>query len=575
MFGKTKTFLRDLWTLTVPYWRSEERWKSGVLLAVIVAMNLGQVYLNVLFNSWYNLFYNSLQDRNFDTFVHLLMRFGVLAAIFLVNAVYRLYLRQMLQIRWRRWLTQRYVGEWLGGQAYYRLQLVGRGTDNPDQRISEDINGFVGQTLVLSLGLLDSVVTLASFASILWGLSGSLAVGGIAVPGYMLWVAVVYAGVGTWLVHLIGRPLIRLNFQQQQFEANFRYSLVRLRENAEGVALYGGEAQEARGLAARFANVVENWWGIMRQQKRLTWFSAGYSQIAIIFPLVVAAPRYFSGAIQLGGLMQIASAFGQVQGALSWFVDAYGSLAEWKATVDRLIGFERALIEQTRPAADQARRRAVPAGRPVALESVDLLLPDGTTLVAGLTLSLPPGSRTVVVGPSGCGKSTLFRTISGLWPYCRGTIDLPSGARLLFLPQKPYLPIAPLRQVVAYPDPPERHDDEAIRQVLIDCGLGHLADRLDQESHWAQQLSPGEQQRLAMARAILLKPDWLFLDEATSALDEASEAVLYRLLVTRLPSAALVSIAHRPEIGTFHDRLVDFSRLGGLATNRLPEAGRA
>ncbi len=569
MLRKTAAFLRDLRVLAMPYWRSEERWASGGLLAVIVALNLGLVYLNVQFNEWNNLFYNALQNKDFDAFVHQFIRFGVLAAIFLVVAVYRIYLRQMLQIRWRRWLTSRYIGEWLHGRAYYRMQLAEGRTDNPDQRIADDIGSFIGQTLVLTLGIMESVVTLVSFAAILWNLSGSLSVGGVVIPGYMLWVAVVYAVLGTWLTHRIGRPLIGLNFQQQRFEADFRFSLVRLRENAEGVALYGGEAEEARGLIARFAHVVDNWWDIMRQQKRLTWFSSGYGQVAVVFPYIVAAPRYFSGAIQLGGLMQTASAFGQVQGALSWFVDAYSSLAEWKATVDRLVGFERSLQEVPGQAAAEVTRRHAPPGSGITVDDLDLLLPDGTPLLRGLTLALPPGSRTLVGGPSGCGKSTLFRAISGLWPYGRGALSLPVGERMLFLPQKPYLPIATLRKAAVYPDAPERHDDEAIRQALADCGLPHLRDRLDEERHWAQQLSPGEQQRLAFARALLLQPRWLFLDEATSALDEPSETVLYRLAIDRLPDTALVSIAHRPTLAAFHDQRLELCRTGD-ATLPLP-----
>lgn len=562
MLFRTRTFLRELWRLAGPYWRSEDRWAGRGLLAVVVALNLAMVYLNVLFNEWNNLFYNALQDKNLAEFTHQFIRFGELAAAFLVVAVYRVYLRQMLQIRWRRWLTQRYIDEWMTGRAYYRLQLVDGPTDNPDQRIADDIGSFVGQTLVLSLGLLESVVTLASFATILWTLSGPLTVYGLVIPGYMLWVAIVYAAVGTWLTHRIGRPLIRLNYQQQQFEADFRFSLVRLRENAEGVALYGGEAEEERGLSGRFAKVVDNWWGIMRQQKRLTWFSSGYGQVAIVFPFIVASPRFFSGAIQLGGLMQTASAFGQVQGALSWFIDAYSSLAEWTATIDRLTGFERALGEAAKASAAAIRQDA-PAGSPITVNDLDILLPDGSLLLQGLSLCLPPNSRTLVGGPSGCGKSTLFRTISGLWPYCRGVVSVPAGERMLFLPQKPYLPITSLRQAAVYPDPPEAHEDGAIRQALADCGLGHLNDALDSVRHWSQQLSPGEQQRLAFARAVLLQPRWLFLDEATSALDEGFESALYRLMIDRLPDTALISIAHRPALAAFHDRRLDLSAAVG------------
>jgi putative ATP-binding cassette transporter len=566
MLTTTRDFLRDLWLLTKPYWKSEERWKSGALLAAIVALELAIVGINVIFNEWNNLFYNALQDKNLHEFWHQLLRFCYIAAAFIVVAVYKVYLRQMLQIRWRRWLTARYIGRWTSHHAYYRLQLSGNRTDNPDQRIAEDIDGYIQQTLVLSLGLLNSVVTLGSFAAILWSLSGSVTVAGVTIQGYMLWVAVVYAIIGTWLVNRIGRPLIKLNFQQQQFEANFRYSLVRLRENAEGVALYGGEAQESRAFVHRFSDVVTNWWAIMRRQKMINWFGSGYGQIAIIFPFVVAAPRYFSGAIQLGGLMQTASAFGQVQGALSWFVDAYTGVATWKATVDRLTGFEHSLTEIAQAGQGGIRRSAGDAAKGVATESLDLQLPDGTVLLRDLNLTLPPGSRTLITGPSGSGKSTLFRTLGGIWPYAKGALTFPAGERALFLPQKPYIPIATLRAAVTYPDPPESYDDAAIRATLVDCGLPHLADRLDEEQHWAQLLSGGEQQRLAFARALLLAPRWLFMDEATSALDESAEAHLYRLLIDRLPQTALISIAHRPTLEAFHDRRLPFAGIAGRET---------
>ncbi|HEY1721406.1 MAG TPA: ABC transporter ATP-binding protein/permease [Magnetospirillaceae bacterium] len=568
MAATTKKFLRDLWGLTKPYWQSEERWKSGVLLAAVVALSLIAVGINVIFTEWNNLFYNTLQDKNEPEFWHQLGRFSYIAAGTIVVGVYQLYLQQMLQIRWRRWLTNYHVERWMGRHAYYRLQIAGKQTDNPDQRIAEDIARFVDTTLTLSLGLLSAVVTLVSFTSMLWTLSGPLTVMGITIPGYMVWVALVYAIAGTWIMHLIGRPLIRINFQQQQFEANYRYALVRLRENAEGVALYGGEAQEARGFELRFADVVRNWWNIMRRMRLLNFFSSGYSQIAIIFPFVVSAPRFFSGAIQLGGMMQIASAFGQVQGALSWFINVYGgsygsnSFTEWKAVVDRLTTFERSLDTIEHGGQGEVTRSAGESKTGVVADSLDLRLPDGSVLLRDLHLSLPPGSRTLVTGPSGSGKSTLFRTLGGIWPYAKGVLTFPKGERLLFLPQKPYIPIATLRAAVSYPDAPESYDDISIRQALTDCGLAHLIDRLDEEHHWAQQLSGGEQQRLAFARALLLKPRWLFMDEATSALDEPAEAELYRLLIDRLPGTALISIAHRPTLEAFHDRRVAFGDRG-------------
>jgi len=561
-----RRFLSDLWRLTKPYWRSEERFKSGLLLAVIIGMSLGIVYLNVLFNEWNNLFYNSLQEKNLDAFFSLFGRFTLLAVCFIIVAVYQIYLRQMLQIRWRRWLTERYAARWLEGRSYYRLRFENGITDNPDQRISEDIRGFVEQTLSLTLGFLEAVVSLVSFSFILWQLSGDIHVLNIPIPGSMLWAAILYAGVGSLLTHYIGRPLIRLNFFQQRFEADFRYNLVRVRENAEAIALYGGEAQEAKGLAERFSSVVSNWWGIMRRQKRLTWFSAGYSQAAVIFPFLVAAPRYFSGAIPLGGLMQTVSAFAHVQNSLSWFIDAYTRLAEWKATVDRLTGFGAALEDLEVRHDEGLTRRDAPAGGSLALTETRLALPDGRTLLDAASLTLPPGERLMLAGPAGCGKSTLFRSIGGLWPYCQGTLTMPANERVLFLPQRPYLPIATLAAAVAYPDAPERYGDARITAVLTDCGLGDFASRLNEERHWSQELSAGEQQRLAFARALLLAPRWLFLDEASSALDEASEKTLYQLLTSRLPETAILSIAHRPALTAFHSRIVRFVPTGDTTT---------
>jgi len=552
-------FLRDVWTLARPYWFSEDRWPARGLLAVLVALNLGLVYLNVLFNQWNNTFYNTLQDKDAAAFGQQLIRFTWLAALFIVAAVYQLYLNQMLQIRWRRWLTDRYLSAWLADRAYYRMQLAGGTADNPDQRIAEDARLFVTRTLTLSLGLLSAVVTLVSFIAILWRLSGALTLplgaNGVAVPGYMVWVALVYAIVGTWLTAKIGRPLVQLNFDQQRFEADFRFSLVRLRENAEGVALYAGEADEHKNFSGRFAEVVANWWGIMRQQKRLTWFTAGYNQIAIIFPFVVAAPRFFRGEIALGGLMQTAQAFGQVQQALSFIVNSYSEIAEWESVVNRLVGFRHAIDRaQREPGGLDGIRVGAAEDTRLALERLDLVLPDGRPLLGEVTLSLAPGDTVLLTGPSGSGKSTLFRAIAGIWPFGQGAVRRPAGARILFLPQKPYLPIGTLREVVSYPAPPGGVGDAAIIDALDACELPGLAGRLDEVGNWALQLSPGEQQRIAFARALVQQPDWLFLDEGTSAVDEGTEARLYALLRARLPRTTVISIGHRPTLGPFHAR---------------------
>jgi putative ATP-binding cassette transporter len=559
MLNNTKTFLADLWVLTKPFWWSEERWAARGLLAVIVALNLGLVYVNVLINQWNNDFYNTLQQMDKDGFFHQLLRFSGLAAAYIVIAVYQLYLNQMLQIRWRRWLTGRYLADWIGARVYYRLQLTDRGTDNPDQRIADDLAGFCDRTLNLTLGFLSSLVTLLSFISILWTLSGTMSFtlngAHIDIPGYMVWVALAYSLGGTLLIHFIGRPLIGLNFNQQKFEANFRFSLVRFRENAEAIALYAGEAAETRRLMHGFGDVVSNWWAIMKRQKTLMWFRSGYNQVALIFPFLVAAPRYFSKSIQLGGLMQTASAFGQVQDALSWFVNAYTQIAEWKATVDRLIGFRNASHRAQEEAQSGAGVAAASAESvEVVARDVRIDLPQGQPLLAPLNLVLKPGESVLVTGPSGAGKSTMFRAFAGIWPFGQGTVFMPRGARVLFLPQKPYLTIGSLREQLCYPATVGKVDDDELRSVLEQCGLGRLAHRLDEEQHWAQQLSGGEQQRVAFARALVQKPDWLFMDEATSALDEASESQLYRLLGSKLPRLTVISIGHRSSLGQFHQR---------------------
>jgi putative ATP-binding cassette transporter len=460
----------------------------------------------------------------------------------------------MLQIEWRTWLNERYLGTWLAGRAYYQLQLLDKGTDNPDQRIADDLRLFVEATLSLTLGLLSAVVTLLSFIAILWTLSGTLELWGIAIPGYMVWCALAYAIAGSWLAHVIGKPLIGLEFNQQRYEADYRFALVRLRENAEGVALYRGEQEELANFRGRFGSVIGNWWAIMKKQKQLGWFTNFYAQIAIVFPFLVAAPRYFSGAISLGQYTQTASAFNQVQSALSWFIDAYTQFAAWKATVDRLAGFSEALERMREEAARLDGERAEGAGPDLQARDLALALPQGKVLLAPTSLALERGEAVLVSGPSGAGKSTLFRALAGIWPYWHGVIRLPRGARLLFLPQKPYLPIGALKHAVCYPADAAAHGDDAVAEALRAVGLGHLAAELAHAENWAQVLSGGEQQRLAFARALLNKPDWLFLDEATASLPDDTQAALYALLKERLPAATVVSIGHRASLAQFHPR---------------------
>jgi vitamin B12/bleomycin/antimicrobial peptide transport system ATP-binding/permease protein len=552
--------VRDAWRLAKPYWMSEEKWSAWGLLLAVVALNLGNVYISVLLNEWNNAFYNALQKLDGGEFFRQLGIFCVLAALFIVMAVYALYLSQMLQIRWRRWLTRRYLGAWLADRAYYQLELT-NATDNPDQRISEDLNQFTSYVLTLSLGLLTSVVSLVSFLVILWGLSGPAEIplgtwGTLHIPAYLVWAALLYAGVGTWLTIKIGRPLVPLNFDQQRFEANFRFSLVRLRQNAESVALYRGETMELGVFHDRFHRVFENFWQIMKRQKRLAWFTSGYGQVALIFPIVVVAPRYFAKQIGLGGLMQVVSAFTSVQSSLSFIITSYTNIAAWQAVTERLSGFEERLSAIRHSACEPRKiviRRAESA---VAVDGLDLDLPDGTPLLRGVAFAPERGAAVLIEGPTGAGKSTLLRAIAGIWPYGRGEITLATG-RLLFVPQRPYLPLGTLAAALLYPGGDNSLPTIRLAAALTQVGLGALVNELDTVQDWSQRLSPGEQQRFAFARIILIEPALLFLDEATSALDEPSEARLYGLLRSASWRPTIVSVGHRNTLRSFHDQVLE------------------
>jgi vitamin B12/bleomycin/antimicrobial peptide transport system ATP-binding/permease protein len=553
--------VRDAWRLAKPYWVSEEKWSARGLLLAVVALNLGNVYISVRLNEWNNAFYNALQKLDSGEFFRQLGVFCILAALFIVMAVYALYLSQMLQIRWRRWLTRRYLGAWLSDRAYYHLDRQSA-TDNPDQRISEDLNQFTSYLLTLSLGLLTSVVSLVSFLFILWGLSGPANIpfgawGTLHIPAYLVWAALLYAGVGTWLTVKIGRPLVPLNFDQQRFEADFRFSLVRLRENAESIALYRGEGVELRVFQERFGSVFENFWQIMKRQKRLAWFTSGYGQVALIFPIVVVAPRYFAKQIGLGGLMQVVSAFTSVQSSLSFIISSYTNIAAWQAVTERLSGFEGRLsgIHRSRRETGPLVIRQMESG--VAVHGLDLDLPDGTPLLRGVTFAASNGAAVLITGPSGAGKSTLLRAIAGLWPYGRGDISL-ANDRLLFVPQRPYLPLGKLPAALLYPSGDTNNISRArLAAVLTQVGLGPLLEELDAIHDWSLRLSPGEQQRFAFARILLMQPTVVFLDEATSALDENSEAYLYGLLRAASWRPTIVSVGHRSTVRSFHDQVVE------------------
>jgi putative ATP-binding cassette transporter len=560
-----RSTLATVWRIAAPYFRSEDKWAGRGLLAAVIVINLSLVGINVLVNQWYSRFYNALQEKNWEIFVREIGVFCLLAAFYVALSVYQLYLSQWLQIRWRRWMTRHYLGEWLQDANHYRMQLLGDAADNPDQRISDDVKMFVEQTLGIGVGLLSSVVTLVSFVVILWGLSASapLTISGreFDIPGYLVWGALIYAIFGTALTQWIGSPLVNLSFEQQRFEADFRFNLVRARENSEQIGLLRGETAERQRLTDRFRRVVDNWYAIMTRTKRLTAFTASYSQAAVVFPYILVAPAYFTNKIELGGMMQTASAFSSVQEALSFFVSAYRTLAEWRSVVARLDGFEMsvhsAVRQATRP--DSIDVVASTGSDNIELERLLVSLPNGTPLVAADHFSLLGHERTLVTGPSGAGKSTLFRAIAGIWPFGSGSIAIPAKAALMMLPQRPYFPVGSLKAAIVYPAEPSAFGSDEVRDALVEVGLPQLAPQLDEEAHWNRMLSLGEQQRLGLARALLHRPQYLFLDEATASLDEASEAKLYRLIEQKLPTTTIVSIGHRSTLKAFHQRHVELS----------------
>ena len=556
-------FGKSLWYLCRGYWCSEEKWRARGLLGVVILLNFVAVYLLVQLNNWYNEFYNALQVYQYELFWPLIGKFTFLAFLYIAIAVYAIYLRQMLQLRWRVWMTKRYLARWLDKQVYYRLQVLGCDMDNPDQRIQEDINQFVTLTLQLLLGFLKQFTTLAAFAVVLWNLSGVLEVpigsASFRIYGYMLWFSLIYSVIGTYLAHRVGRRLITLDFDQQRYEADFRFHMVRLRENSESVAFYGGEAPEQAGFHERFHQVVRNYWGIMKRTKLLNFYANSYGQLAIIVPLILAAPRYFSNEIALGGFMQTISAFGRVQDALSYFVNSYDSVAQLVAVTHRLSGFTAHMEEMEALETSIVKTEQEATG--LTVEAMNIALPDGRQLLTDCSFQLAAGSRVLVTGNSGCGKSTLLRTLAGLWPFGKGNILVPKGSKVLFLPQKPYLPLGSLRRAICYPS--QEGNDQNIEQVLRLTGMESFIPKLDTVDDWSRILSLGEQQRIAFARVLLVRPQWVFLDEATSALDEQREREMYEVLQKELPAMSIVSVGHRSTLFARHEQELHLDGEGG------------
>jgi putative ATP-binding cassette transporter len=563
LVSKMTRWGRQFWQLAWPYFRPGRSWRPLAMVALILLLAVAAVRLNVLLSFWNNGFYDSIQSLNASAFWFYMRLFGLLATLNVARILVAYLVSQTFEIQWRTWLNERLTGDWLAGSAYYRAQFLESPGDNPDQRIQVDIGTFVNSSRTLAIGSVDAVVSLVEFSLILWGLSGPLSIGSMELPRAMVFLVYAYVLVASLVAFRLGRPLIRLNFMNEKLAADFRYALIRVREYAENIAFYRGEAIEQRGLAARFAAFIGNVWAIVFRSLKFDGFNLAVSQGAVVFPFLLQAQRFFSGAIKLGDVMQTSQAFGQVQDALSFFRLSYDSFAQYRTVLDRLTGFVAA-NEQSR-----ALPRIVVEERRDALEIADLQVrrPDGAVLLKDLSLCLRPGQALLVQGVSGVGKTTLLRALAGLWPYTQGRVSGPQGAEALFVPQRPYLPLGSLRTTLAYPASPG--EDTRLREALQQVQLGHLRDRLDDVADWSHILSLGEQQRLAFARVLLNRPRIVFLDEATSATDEGLEHALYLLLRHELPDCMLVSVGHRSTLNAFHTHGLE---LLGDSAWRLREA---
>ncbi|MGE3498828.1 MAG: ABC transporter ATP-binding protein/permease [Candidatus Binatia bacterium] len=551
-------FARDLWHLTRVYWSSADAKKAALLLALCVALELGTVYGNVRLAGAQARVFDAVQNKEAGAFLTAIEWFLAIALAVVLVSTYRIYARGILQMRWRQHLTDHFLRQWMGPQAYCQRELFHKETDNPDQRIAEDIQSYVASALGLSLSLLSAVATLVSFAGILWTLSGKwplrLGTHEFWIPGLMMWVAIGYALLSTWLTHRVGRSLVSINFNRLRYEADFRYGLVRFRDNVEAVGLLRGNAVERQGALARFGNVILNWWQLIAAQRNLSLLTSGIGQANGVVPLLVAAPAFFAGRMTLGALTETGIAYGQVSGSLAWFVNAYQEIAQWRASIERLARFQD-VVDATRTELLHGDGIRIEPSADAALHFVDVGLAqaDGRLIADGLNATVPAGARLALLGPPGAVKTALFRAIAGIWPFGQGRIELPAAARPLFVPHQPYLSIGTLRQIVSYPSPAGAFGDGKIAAALGLLDLDHLQTRLDDAEPWEQLLSSDEQQRLMFVRVLLHEPDWIFMDDATATLDGAMERRIYTTLAARLPHATVLSITNRPDVAELQE----------------------
>lgn len=553
------------WQLIKSFWQSEQTVSAYFFFLAVMLMTIMLVGFDVIFNYWYNYFYNSLQAYNKTECIRLLIFFFILAGFYIVLAVYRFYVAQLFAWRWRRWLTKQFIGRWLHNRGYYYLESFDVKTDNPDQRIQEDVGALATNSIDLSMGLISAITTFFAFIYILWTLSGTLVLplgplGVFHIPGYLVWVGLIYAFFGTYYTFRLGQPLVALNFEQQRREASFRFAATDLRANAENVALYEGENHQKGVLDRLFGRVLDNWYLIILRQKLLLWFTSGYNQASVVLPLVVVLPNYFDRVFLLGGLIQSLQAFRSVQDSLSFIINSYTQIAQWQAVTQRLTTFANHIndIEEKAETVNQLKI-SDHSGKNIVAKTITVNTPKQEPLLINIAEVFEHGRNYLIKGQSGLGKSTFVKALAGIWPYASGEVIYPQNKKIMFLSQRPYMPIGTLEEAILFPDKETLPIVEHIKEVLQSCRLDHLIPRLDEVATWSEQLSPGEIQRVAFARVLLHRPDWVVLDESTSMLDLKNEKNLYQLLQSALPGCSIISVGHRPSLEEFHDEVIEMA----------------